>query len=64
MEKTYNGLIERLARAYYWHLKCAEDMERQPGLLDCEKQYIIENRAIAKKLKTILDAEEADICQS
>lgn len=58
MEKTYTGLIERLTRAYYWHLKCAEDMERQPDLNDLERKYIIENRAIAKKLETILNAEE------
>lgn len=57
MEKTYDALLERLRKSAEWHKKLAEDMERQPGLNDTEKEIIIEEKAIASYINTVLRVE-------
>lgn len=59
MEKTYSALIERLKKSYNWHIWSAEQMEKQPGLTNDEKLYIIAEKAIVAELAKIIQMEEA-----
>ena len=58
MEKTYNALLERFRKSAEWHKKIAEDMEIQPNLNDTEQEIIIEEKAIASYINTVLRVEE------
>ena len=57
MEKTYNALLDRLRKSEEWHKKIAEDMEIQPNLNDTEQEIIIEEKAIASYINTVLRVE-------
>ena len=57
MEKTYNALLDRLRKSTEWHKKIAEDMEIQPNLNDTEQEIIIEEKAIASYINTVLRVE-------
>ena len=57
MEKTYNALLERLRKSAEWHKKIAEDMEIQPNLNDTEREIIVEEKAIASYINTVLRVE-------
>ena len=57
MEKTYNALLDRLRKSAEWHKKIAEGMEVQPFLNDTEREIIIEEKAIASYINTVLRVE-------
>ena len=57
MEKTYDALIDRLARSAAWHSAIAADMEKMPDLCEYERERIAYDKAVADFLQKVLGAE-------
>ena len=57
MEKTYSALIERLRKHKDFCEKLAHDMEIQQDLNEYEKQIIVEEKAVASFIDTVLRVE-------